>query len=126
MDPFVCFLYFVFVSNFSILHGSVVSLPCPSTGLKGMIFSICFTHEINENSGSFKYGAEKSPGLGQCSLFIFKIFPPKHLHETESRSGFSVWGYQKLRKVQKPSSTHRVSSLRRDAKIEKFGMKTKF
>jgi hypothetical protein len=38
---------------------SVGSLPGPSPGLKGKIFYIGLTKEINESSGNFKYGAVK-------------------------------------------------------------------
>jgi hypothetical protein len=44
MEPFVCFLNFIFVSTFSIFASQrIVSLPCPSPGLKSKIFSIGFT-----------------------------------------------------------------------------------
>jgi hypothetical protein len=46
-----------------------VSLPCPSLGLKGNIFSI-FLHE---SSGNFKYLAAKSPRLGQCPSSKFFV-----------------------------------------------------
>jgi hypothetical protein len=48
-----------------------VSLPCPSPGLKGKIYTIGFIYEINESCGNSKYGAAKSPGLGHCPSSIF-------------------------------------------------------
>jgi hypothetical protein len=68
-----CFLNFVFVSNFS-TRLSVVGLHCewswhlvPVRGLTAKYFSIGSTLEINKNSENSKYGAAKSPGVGQFS-----------------------------------------------------------
>jgi hypothetical protein len=76
---FLCFLDFVFVSNFSIFASRHSELTLwvelafsPSPGLKGKIFSYLFY------VGNSKYGAA-------MTVSIFKIFPPKqHLHEPRS------------------------------------------
>jgi hypothetical protein len=54
----------IIISELNLSHGTELA---HSPGLKGKIFSIGFTKEINEISGSSEYGgAAKSRGLGQC------------------------------------------------------------
>jgi hypothetical protein len=70
---------------------------------------------------TLKYGAAKSPGLG--------LLPSsKFFRQTRICMSAVVASQYRATIVAAEilDSTHRVSSLRRDAKIEKFGRKTKF
>jgi hypothetical protein len=72
---FFCFLNFVFVLNVSILvsRGSEWHL-VPVRGPKAKYFSLGFTLVINKSSGNSKYGAAKSPGVGQLPSSKFQNF----------------------------------------------------
>jgi uncharacterized protein (UPF0305 family) len=59
------------------------------------------------------------------TVSIFNIFPPKqHLHEP--RSGIQYRAMTEYAESLIAQLTNRVSSLRRDMKIKKYGTKTKF
>jgi hypothetical protein len=66
VEPFVYFLNFVFCRIFRFSHLSVVSLPCPSPGLKGKIFSLGLHKKLMRAPETPSTGTAKSPGLGQC------------------------------------------------------------
>jgi hypothetical protein len=73
MEPFVCFLNFVYVANFSILESQRSELTLSQSGAQRQDIFHWFNIGNNESSGSSKYGAAKSPGLGQCpSSKIFR------------------------------------------------------
>jgi hypothetical protein len=81
MEPFVYFLNFVFVLNFSIFP----SYPVSVRGSMARFFLLVLHRKLMRAPETPSTGLQKAPE-------IFKIFPPKqHLHE--SRSKPQVRGY---------------------------------
>jgi hypothetical protein len=118
-EPFVCFLNFVFVSNFSIFACQRGELTLSqSKAQRQDIFLLDLHTKLTRALDTLSAGLQRAPPR-TGTVSILTIFPPKqHLHER--RSGLPVRGYNRsCGKSNSPAPQGKLSTSRRENEILK-------